>query len=130
MKTRGFTLVEIMIIISVIALLFAIAIPNILRARANANNAVARATLRAMATATEAYAAANAAIFPTSEATLTGANPPYLNRSYCGGTYSGFSFTCVWSISGYTFTAAPTAFGFTGTNTYTITTGSVLTPAN
>lgn len=130
MRKRGFTLVEIMIVISVLALLFAIAIPNVLRARANANNAVARATLRAMATATEAYAGANAAIFPTSEALLTGASPPYINRSYCGQTYTGFSFTCAWGIAGYTFTAAPTSFGFTGTNTYTITTGSVLTPAN
>lgn len=130
MRKSGFTLVEIMIVISVIVLLAAIAIPNVLRARANTNNAVARSTLRTMSTATEAYAAANAALFPTSEATLTGANPPYLNRSYCGQTYAGFSFTCTWSFAGYTFTAAPTSFGFTGTNTYTITTGAILTPAN
>jgi len=54
---KGFTLVEIMIVVAIIALLAAIAIPNLLRARLNANDAAAKASLQALVTAIESYAA-------------------------------------------------------------------------
>jgi len=50
---RGFTLVEIMIVVAIIALLAAIAIPNLLRARLTANEAAAQASLRTISTAME-----------------------------------------------------------------------------
>jgi prepilin-type N-terminal cleavage/methylation domain-containing protein len=127
---QGFTLVEIMIVVAIIALLAAIAIPNLLRAKMTSNDALAKATLRAMSTAAESYGTANNGNYPGNESSLTGATPPYLNTAYCANSpIAGYNYSCAgMSTSGYTFTATPVSVGSTGTTTETITTGGVLTP--
>jgi hypothetical protein len=59
---------------------------------------------------------------------LTGASPAYLNTAYCGTTLSGYTYTCTLAGSSYTVAATPVTVGTTGTTTYTVTTGGVLTP--
>ena len=127
-KSTGFTLVEIMIVVAIIALLAAIAIPNLLRAKMSANDAVAKATIRSLSTASEAYATANSGNYPTDETSLTGSTPPYANKAYCGTTVSGYQFTCTFATNSYMFVGTPGTVGTSGTTTYTITTGGVLTP--
>ncbi len=133
MRTRkmeqGFTLVEIMIVVAIIALLAAIAIPNLLRARMTSNDALAKATLRAMSTASESFGTANNGNYPTLMTSLTGATPPYLNKDYVAGSpIAGYNYIATLSTTGYTITATPVAVGSTGSQTETITTGGVLTP--
>lgn len=130
MKRKGFTLVEVMIVVAIIALLAAIAIPNLLRARVNANEANAQATLRTISTGAESYAAANNGNYPTAVSVLTGATPPYLNADYTASVTNGYNFTCgTMSASAYNCTATPATCNTTGTRAYTITTGAILTSA-
>ena len=56
---RGFTLVEIMIVVAIIALLAAIAIPNVLRGRTSANESAAIGNLRALVSSLEMFRSVN-----------------------------------------------------------------------
>ena len=123
---KGFTLVEIMIVVAIIALLAAIAIPNLLRAKISANDALAKSTLRSLSTASETFATSNSGNYPTDVDSLTGATPPYINTDYCSQTLSGFTYGCGFGPGSYAFTATPVTVGTSGTTVFTITTGGVL----
>lgn len=56
---RGFTLVEIMIVVAIIALLAAIAIPNVLRGRTSANESASIGNMRALVSSLEMYRSTN-----------------------------------------------------------------------
>lgn len=52
---RGFTLIEMMIVVAIIAILVGILVPNFMRARAQAQTAACEANLKEIATALELY---------------------------------------------------------------------------
>ena len=119
-KAKGFTLVEVLIVIAILALLAAVAIPNIMQPRMFANESAAQARLRTFSTACETYAAANNGTYPTAEADLTGAVPAYLSESLTG-TSAGYTFTQDFDAGG----AGYAMKGEGGTTSYCIKTGGI-----
>lgn len=70
---RGFTLLELMIVVAIIGILAGILIPNFTHARAQAQTAACEANLREIATAFELYYADNQ-VYPTGSNTKIVAN--------------------------------------------------------
>jgi type IV pilus assembly protein PilA len=132
MNRKGFTLVEIMIVVAIIALLAAIAIPNLLSARMTANTAAAKANIRSLSTACETYSTANSGAYPDTVpllATFIGAASSYCaDASGTAKAVQGYNYHCTLGTAGYTLVASPVTVNTTGTTTYTATTGGVLTP--
>ena len=92
-RRSGFTLVEIMIVVSIISLLAVIAVPSFLRARRRSQNTQFINSLRIASSGFELYAAENKGYPPN---TLLGVLPPGMT-TYFGPT---FDFTAPTPIGG------------------------------
>ena len=136
-KQKGFSLIELLIVVAIILIIAAIAIPNLLRARISANESSAASTIRTLNTAevsyitaypSAGYAAAmsnlggtcNSGAAPTSAAACLIDN----TLAASGGTTgkSGYKFDALGQGSApygsYVSTGTPIAIGSSGVNSF------------
>lgn len=122
MKRDGFTLIEVVIVMSVIIILAVVAIPKFLRARYNANESSAIATMKLYVTELESYRSnQNPPAYPSDLATLASETPAYLDGllGQDPATKQGYTFTYAQvSENEYALTAEPADDGVTGTRVF------------
>jgi len=96
-KQKGFSLIELLIVVAIILIIAAIAIPNLLRSRIAANEASAVGSIRTINTAEVTYASTYpdvgfAVLASLGGAGGTSANAGLLDSVLASGTKSGYSF--------------------------------------
>jgi prepilin-type N-terminal cleavage/methylation domain-containing protein len=120
---KGFSLIELLIVVAIILIIAAIAIPNLLRSRMAANEASAVGSLRTLNTASVQYSTTYGIGFPDDIADLGPATPAtsaaadLIDSVLASGNKSGYTFVLApGAVAGdtYTITATPTTVGTTG----------------
>ena len=139
-KAKGFSLIELLIVVAIILIIAAIAIPNLLRARIAANEASAVASLRTISTAETTYASTYPNIGytclladlgpPTGGGLVGSSGADILDGVLSTGQKAGYAFglqDCAGTPkANYTSTAAPVNIGGTGTRAFCSATPGVI----
>jgi len=123
-KQRGFSLIELLIVVSIILIIAAIAIPNLLRAKMAANEASAVGSLRMINTSSVAFSTAYG-FFPAalsdlgpiaSGGTASSTSADLIDSVLSTGMKSGYAFSYAPGNANqtYTLTATPIVAGQTG----------------
>ncbi|HEY6292970.1 MAG TPA: prepilin-type N-terminal cleavage/methylation domain-containing protein [Terriglobia bacterium] len=130
--SQGFSLIELLIVVAIILIIAAIAIPNLLRSKIAANQASAVASLRTINTCEVTYSSTYnqgftstlAQLGPPTSGNATSTTAGLLDSVLAAGTKSGYSFTYSASAAvngstpNYTVNANPVQVGTTGQNYY------------
>jgi len=116
-KTKGFSLIELLIVVAIILIIAAIAIPNLLRARRSANEGSATASMRTVGSGELLYRSTNGNF-----TTLTGlAADSIIDNVLGSGVKSGYAFAAAAGTS--------TDLQFTADGTPSVSTGATQTGA-
>jgi len=123
-KQKGFSLIELLIVVAIILIIAAIAIPNLLRSKMAANEASAVGSLRTINTSSVEFSTTYGN-YPTklsdlgpvsSGTTASSTSADLIDSALVTGSKSGYTFTYTAAspYQNYTVTAGPTTPGVTG----------------
>lgn len=127
---RGFSLIELLIVVAIILIIAAIAIPNLLKARVSANESSAVASVRSVSTAQALYQinyptvgyGTLVQLAGTEPCTPSSANACLIDNALASGVKSGYVFTMNLTgsspVTNYLVTAVPQVVGSTGQRSF------------
>jgi type IV pilus assembly protein PilA len=125
---QGFSLIELLIVVAVILVIAAIAIPNFIQSKMRANESAAGQSLRAITTAEVLYSGSYGIGFSAdlpslggSGAVTSSSNAELIDQVLTSGKKSGYTFSYValttdasGNVTSYSINANPVAPGYTG----------------